>query len=229
VTDGRQSSADDSPEITEVRRLLADSRVTEPMPDDVAARMDRVLADLSGAPPAVPREPVAAGHPEVVPIAAHRRRRAAGLLVAAAAIVVGGFAVAQSLPSPDSSGAATTSAAEEHTGALDDGVTSKSPPSSPTHANRNMVLRHGRVIVRPQHFTEDALQGRRLLGREFAGSPVIGEPCTQLAGSARAVPAEYRHAPAVLVFRRPEGASQVVDLYVCGNPRAVRSSTLPAP
>ena len=38
------------PELTpteeQVRRLLADARHTEPMPDDVAARLDGVLADL---------------------------------------------------------------------------------------------------------------------------------------------------------------------------------------
>ena len=40
------SADDDSPEITEVRRLLADARHTEPMPDDVASRMDDVLGRL---------------------------------------------------------------------------------------------------------------------------------------------------------------------------------------
>ena len=35
--------------------------------------------------------------------------------------------------------------------------------------------------------------------------------------------------PAALVYRRVEGSSQVVDLYVCGNPRPVRSTTLSVP
>ena len=35
-----------TPEEEQVRRLLADARHTEPMPDDVAARLDEVLADL---------------------------------------------------------------------------------------------------------------------------------------------------------------------------------------
>jgi hypothetical protein len=43
------------------------------------------------------------------------------------------------------------------------------------------------------------------------------------------VAAEYQHAPAALVYRRVEGSSQVVDLYVCGNPRPVRSTTLSVP
>ena len=36
----------DSPETAEVRRLLAEARLTEPMPADVADRMDDVLAGL---------------------------------------------------------------------------------------------------------------------------------------------------------------------------------------
>ena len=36
-------------------------------------------------------------------------------------------------------------------------------------------------------------------------------------------------ARAALVYRRVEGSSQVVDLYVCGNPRPVRSTTLSVP
>jgi len=83
---------DESPEIAEVRRLLAEARPTEPMPDDVAIRMNSVLARLGNETPTAPSEPSAG---DVVPIAAHRRRRAAQLLVAAAAIVVGGFVVTQ--------------------------------------------------------------------------------------------------------------------------------------
>ena len=34
---------------------------------------------------------------------------------------------------------------------------------------------------------------------------------------------------ALVVFRRADGAAQQVDLYVCGDPTAVRTLTLPAP
>src|SRR4051812_14456517 len=101
----------ESPEIEEVRRLLAEARHTEPMPDDVVARMDQVISGLrqtsAGSERSadyVPADPDAT----VVPLAAHRRRRAAGLLVAAAAIVVGGVVVAQNLPLSSTSSSAST-------------------------------------------------------------------------------------------------------------------------
>jgi hypothetical protein len=43
------------------------------------------------------------------------------------------------------------------------------------------------------------------------------------------VPAEYQNAPAALLYRRPEGGSQIVNLYVCGSSRPIRTTTLPAP
>jgi hypothetical protein len=53
--------------------------------------------------------------------------------------------------------------------------------------------------------------------------------CPDVPQRASTVAAEYQHAPAALVYRRVEGSSQVVDLYVCGNPRPVRSTTLSVP
>ena len=71
-----------------VRRLLADARHTEPAPDAVVARLDKVLAGLADEP---------ARSADVVHLA-HRRRRAATLLVAAAAVVVVGVGLGQVLP-----------------------------------------------------------------------------------------------------------------------------------
>src|SRR5690242_21244414 len=71
----------------QVRRLLAEARHTEPMPDDVAARLDGVLADLREAP---------AVTPPADGLAARRRRRTArNWLLAAAAVVVLGVGVNQ--------------------------------------------------------------------------------------------------------------------------------------
>jgi hypothetical protein len=52
--------------------------------------------------------------------------------------------------------------------------------------------------------------------------------CPDVPGHGDRVAAEYQRAPAVLVYRPAEGNTQVVDLYVCGNDRPVRSTTLPA-
>ena len=46
-----------------VRRLLAEARHTEPMPDDVAARLDRVIAGLADDPEARPRRSDVAAAP----------------------------------------------------------------------------------------------------------------------------------------------------------------------
>ena len=97
-----------------VRALLAEARHTDPMPTDVAARLDRVIAGLSEG---APREA------DVVPLAT-RRRRASRLLLAAAAVVVLGVGGSQVLDGlgmagSDDSGAGEASmpAAEEESGA----------------------------------------------------------------------------------------------------------------
>ena len=82
-----------------VRRLLADEgQAPEPMPPDVAARLDRVLDEQAAAPGTT--EPVHeaaavddAGDPRVLPMAGRRQRRWAGALLAAAAVTLGGYSL----------------------------------------------------------------------------------------------------------------------------------------
>lgn len=229
----------DSPETPEtseteaVRRLLAEARHTEPMPDDVAARMDDVLAGLRET--ATSGEAPAAPDATVVPLASHRRRRAAGLLVAAAAIVVGGVAVAQHLPtSGGGSGASATAqdrvenAAPQSAGGNlgNTGSSGGAPTTTPTP-----LVRAGRLVVRPQQFGLDVLAGRRLLHDSPAArmDAVKAAGCAVPTGSGEVLGATYQRAPAALVYHQPSGGSQVVDLYVCGSRRPVRSATLPAP
>lgn len=91
----------------EVRRLLAEARHTEPMPEDVATRIDDVLEGLSSERSAAPIDVVdSAGAPQThVPAAsgdelgARRRRRLATGLLAAAAVIVAGFTLPSVLPS----------------------------------------------------------------------------------------------------------------------------------
>ena len=233
-TDSPESS--DPPEIAEVRRLLADARHTDPMPDDVTARMDDVLARLGDETPAgtVAGSRAAPGAAEVVPIAARRRRRVAGLLVAAAAGVVGGVAVAPHLTGGGSSGSPATSA-QENAGSASQGDLGNSggaqqPKAQDSQQVKSSRIRNGRLVVRPQHFSADALHGRSLLQRRSASSSFdTAQRCTAVPRHAHALAAEYQHAPATLVYRRAEGGSQVVDLYVCGSARPIRSTTLPAP
>jgi hypothetical protein len=83
-----------TPEEEQVRRLLADARHTAPLPDDVAARLDAVLADLSDEDPSAPG-PVVASRRPIDLAAARRRRNARSWLIAAAAVVAIGFGVNQ--------------------------------------------------------------------------------------------------------------------------------------
>lgn len=77
-------SAFEDPSYADITALLAGARVSDPLPAEVAARLDETLAELT----ADRRVPV-----EVVALAS-RRRRAPRLLAAAAAVVVlGGAAV----------------------------------------------------------------------------------------------------------------------------------------
>jgi hypothetical protein len=221
-------------EIADVRRLLADARHTAPMPDDVAARMDRVLASLGDETPAdvTDRQPAAG----VVPITAYRRRRAAALLVAAAAVVVGGVALGPHLHRGGAGSPAGASARDSGGGGYElnsggsiAGGTSDGPALTPAPS---APVRDGRVVVRPQQFPAAAMQGQRILARRTdaahsTDSVALG--CSGLPQHAKAIPAEYQHAPAALVYRRAVGSSQVVDLYVCGSTRPIRSTTLPAP
>lgn len=76
-----------------VRRLLAEARETGPMPADVAARLDAVLAGLARTPDAA-AEPATDQPGTVVPL---RRRRLPRLVLAAAAVTALGFGTVQVL------------------------------------------------------------------------------------------------------------------------------------
>ena len=95
----------EEPELTpeqedRVRGLLAEARHTAPLPADVAARLERVLADLGEERAGSGAERSAADVPApdpaaatVVPLAPRRRRRLTTVLVAAAAVTVVGLGV----------------------------------------------------------------------------------------------------------------------------------------
>ena len=185
-----------------VRRLLADARPTEPMPADVAARMDDVLAGLAdgsvaGAETSGPGADPAPIRPAVASLAAERRRRAAGMLVAAAAIVVGGVVVAQHLPSPGGAQSGA-SAAEDRGSSTAGGFADSSKSRKPEALSGNAydrgraTVRNGRVVVRPQHFTSDAFAARRLLGQMRTASQSPGLVTVRPVLRRRAGPREAR-------------------------------------
>ncbi len=234
-----------------VRRLLAEARHDEPMPADVAARMDRVLADLATTPaggdepavvPAAPRPEESGPSADAVvtrlPVA--RRRRAAALLGAAAAIVVGGVVLAQHLPnggtSSQTAGSAASSEGDPYAAGGQSGKAPSHPPTAGDTGSQagpgsvRAAVRAGRVVVRRPSFSTDALAGRALLGGH--GARRLVQPaavCFTPTGGEQVVAALYDLAPAVLVYHPPDGSTQVVDLVLCGSDRPIRSVTLPAP
>jgi len=113
----------DDPSYDAVRALLASARVTEPVPDDVAARLDTTLAELT----ADRRGTEAADAPDeatsvVVPLR-RRSRLAPRLLAAAAAVVIvgaGGIGIAQVLSTQSDDLATADSAQPESAAGNDD-------------------------------------------------------------------------------------------------------------
>ena len=234
-----------TPEEEEVRRLLADARHTGPTPPDVVARLDRVLVDL-------PQETDRAA--PVVDLA-RRRRRVATLLVAAAAVVAVGVSLAQVIPqsgsdttSAESGAQAERPASGDSKSEAQDSVEPKGPfngaeedsSSAPAPAPQDTAGKSGLIRLRLNFLRDDSIAVRRL--RELDGqaySPLrsanqadraAGAACRADAwGQGRFVPVRYGKVPAVLVFRRPTGDTQVADLFLCGSEEPVRSVTLPAP
>ena len=232
--------ADDDPGLTpeqeqRVRRLLTDARHTEPMPGDVAARLDRVLAELARGEEVAP----------VVPLASRRRRRAVTMLVAAAAVVVGGIGLGQVLGSGGSGDSGATSdrmaSAEDAPSPADSGSgtgggTDSLTPSYGVQGERPAYALPGPVRVRSQYFSRDVRHVQRLLSsgtgaaKEYDGTRNPAFSCKPGNwGTGLFVPASYRGEPTVLVFRQVRGDTQVVDLFQCDSDEALRSVTLPAP
>lgn len=228
-----------SPRDDEVRRLLADARHTGPMPDEVVARLDGVLADLAAEPARV----------RPVTDLATRRRRVTQLLVAAAAVVVVGVGIQQvvgpttgSDDSPASSRAESAQRDEKPADADDGGG---APETTSSGAEESAPVPQAGydslVTLRPEHFTDDVTDARAVRAtKDLARLPLdesdsmaflaAGVACRADAwGQGTFVPVQYGRSPGVLVFRRALGDSQVADLFLCGSAEPTRSVTLPAP
>ena len=246
---------DRDPELTPeqeatVRRLLAGARHDEPVPGDVGARLDRVLADLSGAPSAssAPTAPTA----PVVDLAAHRRRRNAGaLLVAAAAVIVGGFAVGQAIDvggSSDDAGSADSSVARDgddadagggqalsaSPGDPGDAGDQRSASAMPDAAQTPLLLTSGNL---KRDVKSQLNKSGALVGAQDESAP-LASASTAL-GCATAPPAAYGvgtffaafydGTPTVLALRPPDGTTQQAQVLDCGTGTPLQSVTVPAP
>lgn len=222
-----------------VRRLLAEARHDEPVPGDVAARLDRVLAEL-----AAERAP-AAGTAPVVDLAARRRRRNAGaLLVAAAAVIVGGFTVGQVIDvgggSSDTAGSAADSPAERASESAPTDAGGSAADAAPTIGQplrlsaADLAADVGNQL--PPEVRKDVADGAEVApgpGALAAPDPAQATSCATAAPSAYGdgefFPAYLDGVPAVLALRPPSGTTQRADVLACGTGDALASVELPAP
>jgi hypothetical protein len=223
-----------TPAEEEVRRLLAETRHARPTPPDVVDRLDRVLDDLS-------RE---TDHAAPVVDLARRRRRAASLLVAAAVVGVVGIGVNQVVNSQGGAETQTSGAAESADrgadpsptkgvpGAAESGEEPVAPAPQDAQSKADLIeLRRNRLAAG----LVDARRGlssfdSKVLDGPASADRAAGAACGADAwGRGRFVPVSYGGTPAVVVFRRPVGDTQVAEVFLCGSAEPVRSVTLPAP
>ena len=252
MTDQDQSDADDAAfeaafddgSTDWVRDLLATARVTEPVPTDVAARLDDTLARLKSErlESGDARQPAA-----VVPL----RRRAAPFLAAAAVVaVIGGVAIGQILHG-GSGGSANTASSDAAGGSSEE--QSSAIPRSPQDTARAQAPEgrkyssHALPELTSGTFPADAARVMQGLS-DRAPTPAAGSPSADdldQAGSPKSaltappvvatpgllplqpscpgpdapgavvVPATLDGRPVALVFRAPSAAAQEVEAWSC--------------
>jgi len=247
VTDRPDDHAPADPGLTpeqerHVRHLLVDARHTGPTPDDVVARLDRVLADLATEP---------AREAAVVRLA-DRRRRAGRMLVAAAAVVVLGVGVNEVV---DLSGGSAGSDSATTGGEAASEDSAESPEAADNGADllgegARDATRTRPFRLRAEDFSRDAAELQAVAPQAASGG--TGEEEDGLVSGSRShdhrqlsrarpqevcepgdwgrgglVPVLYDGAPGWVVLRPVRGETQVADLFLCGSEQTVRSVTLP--
>ncbi len=184
------------PDDERVSRLLADARHTEPLPPEVAARLDRTLEGLAQE----RRTPARSVAPVVDLAAARRRRRLTTGLVAAAAVV----ALGVSLPQIDlgggsdseSASSADTSASEPEGGSAgrefasseaDSGGGADAGDATTGEAAEPNAPMATPAEVRPESFKKDVAAARDRRDGRRPGDPVRRAAGGRGAGRAGAV------------------------------------------
>lgn len=218
----------------EVRALLADARVTEPMPTDVAARIDDVLAELAAQ--RTREGSVADGiRTSVTDLTAarQRRRRRTWWTAAAAAVVVvaGGVALPDVLTDDDPTATARSGAASDHDTPGHDGEALDRIPLAPAadpvtlsradlraQVEAHLADRRARVLADTPMSGDAGAPGQKTapeLSAERSDAAYDGMPCPW-SGPGRQVAATLDGQPATLVTRRT-GTRTVVRVVTCAD------------
>jgi hypothetical protein len=220
----------DEAEQAEVSRLLAAAsgpRPTEPMPPEVATRLDDVLAGLVAE--------RASGPAGVTDLAHRRRRRWPALLAAAAAVSVLGLGVGnvldlggaemeavtaeggsapETLESADGAGAADAEAPAATTDrkAAEDSAEAPQPLDGSVAGLADLPrLRRDSLTVDVQRIEDFGLEGNSRT------QSAQRRACVQLelSNGDDWVSVRLDGAPAVLVLRAPDGGRRTAEVYVC--------------
>ena len=213
-----------------VRRLLAEARVTDPLPADVAERLDATLAALRS--PAMTTAMTTATTAPVVALASRRRRVLPGLLAAAAAVVVAGVVAPQVLPLGATSGNdESASSAQDSSGgdqvdsdAPENGASSESQRSKEPTPPTPMVDTASSVRLRPRHLEADLLALRRHGATADLVAAEVGCP----AATADGILATYAGEPAYVLLAAPTEAGQRAEVLSCADARLLDAAVLPA-
>jgi hypothetical protein len=237
----------DDPAFDEVRALLADARVTEPVPTDVAARLDATLAALQEERRA-----------ETVVVPLRRRRTAARVLVAAAAVVVvtaGGVGIAQVAQRGSSGSDATTADAVRGEAGADAATTAPSAPGAlapsapppaksqldaqklaelPVFTSTRFAEQAAAFDLDTRGFAADSSQGDSSAAPSptAADAPVTAEGRTAAACAGpllpdtTSVPILFDREPAVLVVHRSTDGTQEVEAYSCDGATVLAHTTV---
>ena len=221
-----------------VRRLLAEARVTDPLPADVAERLDATLAALrspamtTAMTTATTAPTSTATTAPVVALASRRRRVLPGLLAAAAAVVVAGVVAPQVLPLGATSGNdESASSAQDSSGgdqvdsdAPENGASSESQRSKEPTPPTPMVDTASSVRLRPRHLEADLLALRRHGATADLVAAEVGCP----AATADGILATYAGEPAYVLLAAPTEAGQRAEVLSCADARLLDAAVLPA-
>jgi hypothetical protein len=246
----------DDPAFDDVRELLADARVTEPIPDDVAARLDATLVSLQAE-----RSATQAASRSVVPL----RHRVGRILVAAAAVVVigaGGVGIAQlGLDGSGSNDDSAATSAREDSGGGDSGAPESADGLAVSPEVPGALIRNGVARLSHATFAQDAARVMVAIdvlaqrgateddaAEDLADAPpsgyaeappvtatpqsrIDGEQVQDCAGPDAAdailVPATLDGATVALVFRPPTDDAQRVEAWSCDGSTLLASASVP--
>ena len=219
---GGRTGGPATPGEDEVARLLAEAAGPEPIPGDVAARLDDVLAGL------VAERSPARAHPGAVPLAA--RRRWPRMLLAAAAVVVGGYAVGSvavqgTLSGSDSgdSSAASDGGAQDSLLVEDDGAGADADTEAAPEALEDTPPQRMSAPVRlqPETLRRDARRALDVLdalpAASTSGDATLDGSCRppRLRPRERALPVRYDGGRAVLVAGPVRAGTVDVTVHSC--------------